>query len=256
MTDLDTKVRSLSRNRPPELWAEIERRAAEGPAVVEDPPRRRWPTIVIALAIAVAAIVFAVATLRPVRNAFGPADGGSANPILYDFRKTISSGHIAKQESGVWSVNPDGSDPRLLYDDPNAWDEQAVWSPDGSMIAFTSFDASGTGGLVVMKPNGSGLVHVTQNFDVADPAWLPDGRSIVFAGGPEGPGGSSTPSAIWRVETQTGDLTKLIDDPRLFAPSISPDGTLLVATGSTSTTDQANTSELLGLLQHRLTPDV
>src|SRR5687768_11590382 len=38
----------------------------------------------------------------------------------------------------IWSANADGSNPHILFDDPNAGVDPGtpVWSPDGSRIAF------------------------------------------------------------------------------------------------------------------------
>src|SRR4029077_9288191 len=53
------------------------------------------------------------------------------------------------------------------------------WSPDGSLIAFTS----GTY-VYVVHPDGTGLRHVADAYDFA---WSPDGRLLAVAG-PAGPG--------------------------------------------------------------------
>jgi hypothetical protein len=59
------------------------------------------------------------------------------------------------------------------------------WSPTGEWIAFSS-DRSGTADLYVVDMHGSGHRVTEFTGGAFDPAWLPDGRGLVFAGFHEG----------------------------------------------------------------------
>jgi Tol biopolymer transport system component len=85
----------------------------------------------------------------------------------------------------IWTVNPDGTDPRPLIDLGQCRASCAgglAWSPDGSSLAFHS--AGGTGGLAwsiyVVHVDGSGLRRLT--FGV-QPSWAPDGSQLAFSRG-------------------------------------------------------------------------
>jgi len=63
-------------------------------------------------------------------------------------------------------------------------DDQPVWSPDGTRIAFRSV-RSGHGDIWVMGANGTGQTNLTNDFLPAtsnehSPAWSPDGSRIVL----------------------------------------------------------------------------
>src|SRR5258705_276285 len=61
-----------------------------------------------------------------------------------------------------------------------AFDTQATFSPDGSLIAFVS-DRSGADNVWVSRPDGSGARAVTSNTSdtmFVSPAWSADGRAI------------------------------------------------------------------------------
>jgi len=232
MSDLRTKLREIEWNAPPELWLEIERRSmlqgSPRPA-----PARRWPVIVVAFALAAPALIFAVMALRPAANRFGPAGGTSPGPILYDVSSTVNLSDPENQVHGVWAVNPDGSNPTPIFDDDEIYHEGAVWSPDGKWIAFTSYDRHGTGGLFVMRSDGSDVRQLTTDFDANPPAaWSPDGATLAFEGSPEGEGGSSTMQlGIWTIDVNGGDPVMILEGDQYSAPSFSPDGASIVVTG-------------------------
>jgi Tol biopolymer transport system component len=102
----------------------------------------------------------------------------------------------------LFLTNADGSGLRRLTRNAVA-DGDAVWSPDGRMIAFLS-RREGTGSDVfVMNADGSDQRNLTRKpgNEVA-PAWSPDGRAIVFSAVPPGQplwvGGSRSASGPYR----------------------------------------------------------
>jgi Tol biopolymer transport system component len=89
--------------------------------------------------------------------------------------------------SEIWTVNPDGSDARLLVDvaacrAPDCAGGLA-WSPDGSTLAFQSSWSAGLGTqakevIYTVRADGSGLRRI--NDDGGQPSWSPDGSRIAF----------------------------------------------------------------------------
>ena len=63
---------------------------------------------------------------------------------------------------------------------PGYDDDSAVWSPDGTKIAFVRF-YGGAGEIFVMNADGSGQTNLTNDpANDGDPTWSPDGSKIAF----------------------------------------------------------------------------
>jgi Tol biopolymer transport system component/DNA-binding winged helix-turn-helix (wHTH) protein len=81
----------------------------------------------------------------------------------------------------IWVQAVDSSDPVALTNNPEP-DTQAAWSPTSDRIVFRS-ERDG-GGLFVVSSNGGPVRRLT-SFGMR-PAWLPDGRRVMFSGGLDG----------------------------------------------------------------------
>ena len=88
----------------------------------------------------------------------------------------------------IFSINPDGTDPTNLTNDPTQEDDP-TWSPDGSKIAFAQEAADLMGpDIYSMNADGSDRTNLSNHrgFD-GQPTWSPDGAKIAFLSGRSGP---------------------------------------------------------------------
>lgn len=92
--------------------------------------------------------------------------------------------------------------------------DRAVWSPDGSRIAFVQ-----SGKIRLINSNGSGETALTAGPDDRDPYWSPDGTRIAFTRG----------RAVYIVNADGTGLRPVSVDKRLSGPW-SPDGRFLALT--------------------------
>jgi Tol biopolymer transport system component len=135
-------------------------------------------------------------------------------------------GQTGRPGQGLWEVDVDGSDPRLVIPAWHPW--QPAWSPDGTRIAWVGDRGTGSGreDLFVADPDG---VHNRRRltFDpglVGVAAWSPDGTEIAFSNG-------STVEVIG----PDGSGRKMLFDCRASCAGLlwlawSPDGTKIVFT--------------------------
>ncbi len=105
-----------------------------------------------------------------------------------------------------------------------AWNNAWAWSPDGSLITFTS-DRHGNWELYTMSPDGSGIVRLTNTPENEGwPSWTPDGRFIVYSSDETGT------SEVYIMNNDGTNRRQLTDLPDRFNtyPFVSPDGTKIV----------------------------
>lgn len=87
----------------------------------------------------------------------------------------------------LFSARPDGTDKRLLLSN-GRWNIDAVFSPDGSRLAFVSEKGSQVGShIFVMRADGSDIRQLTSGANInTSPTWTPDGQRIVFSSNRDG----------------------------------------------------------------------
>lgn len=132
------------------------------------------------------------------------------------------NGQIAFVGSGggggdIFTVDPSGGSAANLTNSP-ASESDPVWSPDGTLIAFSS-DTSGSRQVYVMNADGSNVRQVTNMAAATDPSWSPDGADLVFSGT------ADSNQDIYRLSLNGSDLVRLTEDAGADeAPEWSPDG--------------------------------
>lgn len=137
-----------------------------------------------------------------------------------DGTRIVWSRFLGQQGYDLWLMNADGSGQvqltRSIGDD-----ERASWSPDGRWIIFSSqrnegagIRGGGVGNLHVIAPDGSGERQLTFGGADRDPAFSPDGLSIVFSSQRSGA------SRLYGMSAEGGPATRLTD---VVAMDLQPD---------------------------------
>jgi dipeptidyl aminopeptidase/acylaminoacyl peptidase len=94
--------------------------------------------------------------------------------------KIAYSATVEPSNSEIFVANADGSGAQNVTNAPGYDDDSAVWSPDGTKIAFVRF-YGGAGEIFVMNADGSGQTDLTNDpANDGDPTWSPDGSKIAF----------------------------------------------------------------------------
>jgi LCP family protein required for cell wall assembly len=142
---------------------------------------------------------------------------------------------IFERGGQLYLINPDGSSESVLTGLPAGSNTQAHWSQNGEWIVFRHNNTQSD--LYIVRPDGSDLRQLTDDVaDDSDPAWSPDGRTIVFIsdrdGNPEiytiavSELTSATPTP---TPSPTLTITRLTNTAGTeVGPQYSPDGNTLV----------------------------
>jgi Tol biopolymer transport system component len=106
----------------------------------------------------------------------------------------------------LYRMDPDGSDVTRLTFTTDRQEENADFSPDGSLIAFDACEATifcpgdANMDIFTMQPDGSDVVEVTTQDRIdANPSWSPDGSQIVFRSD------RLTYTALWVMDADGSD---------------------------------------------------
>jgi TolB protein len=125
-----------------------------------------------------------------------------------------------------------------------------AWSPDGSSIAYVSFDQKKP--VVVVQNLAQGTTRVVANFrgNNSAPAWAPDGKSLAVALSKDGL------TQIYRIPATGGEATRLTNSKDIDTqPAFSPDGKWIAFTSDRGGTPQIYRMPASGGEPTRLTFD-
>jgi TolB protein len=107
------------------------------------------------------------------------------------FERQVSSFAKPAGKHAVYVIGLDGSGLRRLTRWSESDGDNPDWSPNGKWILFHSHvdDSKGQSQYFLIRPDGTGhrqITHFRKGTHVASASFSPNGRSIVFAKGPEG----------------------------------------------------------------------
>lgn len=92
----------------------------------------------------------------------------------------------ANKDSGegtedIWTIHSDGTNRQPLTNSPDLHKGWPTWSPDGTAIAFATYEGIGT--LHLMDADGGNLTVLKKDYTSSTrPAWSPDGKRIAYGG--------------------------------------------------------------------------
>ena len=228
MSDPDLTVRRRLSNAVDGASIDVEGRLSELLVGGGRPPRQHRA------ASAVFALIVAVAGLAVVGRAFLHSSslvsaGSEAQPILFT-RWELTPEQPGFPDPRIWSVGVDGTSARPLPQPPGE-NQSAVWSPDGTRIAFVGREGTAASTLWVMNADGSNLTQLAEGFGVDQVAWSPNGKEIAFLATEDPEGNPGGPTGIWAVPVAGGDPSLVLQGSSWEQPGWSPEGTRLVVVG-------------------------
>jgi polyisoprenoid-binding protein YceI len=125
-------------------------------------------------------------------------------------------------DGDIYVIGGGSSRERRLTDTPQYLEDEPAWSRDGKRIAYPRSPNNAPPEIWVMNADGSGQRALT-TAALTSPVWSPDGKRIVALPA------SDQQSNLALVDTTTGELGRLVDDPGVEdSPDWSPDGRHIV----------------------------
>ncbi len=131
-------------------------------------------------------------------------------------------------DSSLWRSRVDGSE-RIELTTPPLRIFTMKWSPDNRQLALMGKEPGQPWKIYLIDADGGKLTPIlNEDRNEADPAWAPDGKSIVFGRLPDRMDASG-PKAIYSLDLATHRTTEISGSEGLFSPRLSPDGRYIAA---------------------------
>ena len=130
----------------------------------------------------------------------------------------------------LWRARSDGSE-RLQLTFAPMQVFGAVWSPDGSKLAFHELSPGQPGKIAWMPANGGKAEVILAGEHTAEdaPNWLPDGNSLMFLRSWLDKDDRTTATAISTFDLRSGEARKVPGTDNSGPPELSPDGRYIAA---------------------------
>jgi Tol biopolymer transport system component/DNA-binding winged helix-turn-helix (wHTH) protein len=131
-------------------------------------------------------------------------------------------------DNSLWRSRVDGSE-RIELTSPPLRIFTMKWSPDNHRLAVMAEQPGTPWKIFVIEADGGKLTPIlNEDRNEADPAWTPDGQSIIFGRLPDRMD-NRQPKAIYSLDLTSGKVTEVPGSAGLFSPRLSPDGRYIVA---------------------------
>ena len=131
-------------------------------------------------------------------------------------------------DGSLWRSRVNGTE-RIELTTPPLGIFSMKWSPDDKRLALMADVPGKPWKLYLMDADGGmPTPALKEDRNEADPAWSPDGQTIVFGRLPDRMD-NSQPKAIYLLNVQTRQVTEIPGSAGLFSPRFSPDGRYIAA---------------------------
>jgi Tol biopolymer transport system component/DNA-binding winged helix-turn-helix (wHTH) protein len=135
---------------------------------------------------------------------------------------------VNASDSSLWRSRIDGTE-RIELTTPPLRIFTMKWSPDDRRLALMAQEPGKPWKIYLIDSEGGKLAPLLdEDRNEADPAWAPDGKSIVFGRLPDRMD-SGQPKAIYSVNLETRKVSGIPGSTGLFSPRLSPDGRYIAA---------------------------
>ena len=160
------------------------------------------------------------------KSGFGPFLGGLSITDLAFSADGNWVTYVTVPDHALWRSRIDGSERMQLTDPGKLWAGLPRWSPDAKQIVFMGRTVNANWRAYLISANGGLFQDLVPSASAGmDPAWMPDGKSIVLTLSNLGPTGQG----ISLLDLQSGKTRDLPGAERLFSPRVSPDGKSIAA---------------------------
>ena len=165
----------------------------------------------------------------PHSSAFTPLGQNLSTAALAEFSRDGKwVAWVNASDNSLWRSRADGAE-RIELTTPPLRIFSMKWSPDDRRLAVMAKEPGKPWKIYLIDSEGGKLAPLLDDErNEGDPAWAPDGKSIVFGRLPDRMD-SGQPKAIYSVNLETRKVTGIPGSAGLFSPRLSPDGRFIAA---------------------------